>query len=221
MSPAGGPTPSALVAVLEEARARGFLGPGPVAPHIEHARGFALAIATVPTASGPRGRRILDLGAGGGIPGLVLALETPSDRVLLLDASARRCAWLREAVERLQLSDRVEVHHGRAEELARTPARRGAVDVVVARAFGAPAPTAEIGGAFLVVGGLLVVSEPPPDRARDRPVRWPAGSLAELGLAVAGTVELAGRGYVVMQRVAAVPDRVPRRTGIPTKRPLW
>src|SRR5437660_8128574 len=107
----------ALRAVLEESRRLGFLGPGPVNPHIEGARALASLV-------GPPPGRILDLGAGGGVPGLVLATEWPDADLTLLDASERRTSFLRAASERLGVASRVTVVEGRAEDLARSPALR-------------------------------------------------------------------------------------------------
>jgi 16S rRNA (guanine527-N7)-methyltransferase len=132
---------------------------------------------------------------------------------VLLDANARRGAFLEQVVAHLRLADRVTVVVERAERAARDAAWRGTFDLVVARSFGPPAVTAECASGFLRVGGQLVVSEPPTD-AGDR---WPEGSLGELGL-----VDRARRGSVrVLEQASRVSERFPRRVGIPAKRPLW
>src|SRR3546814_7282522 len=95
----------ALVSVLERSRRLGFLGPGPVEDHVRHAQGFLDALEGV-TGS------VVDLGSGGGVPGLVLVVERPELSVVLLDAMAKRCAFLREAVEALGADERVEVVEG-------------------------------------------------------------------------------------------------------------
>ena len=202
--------PSAsLEEVLETSRELGFLGPGPLALQIEHARGFASMMARAPES-------FLDLGSGGGLPGLVLVLMWPHARGVLLDASVRRTEFLRQAGELLGSGDRIEVVCGRAEETGRLPRLRGRFDVVTARSFGAPAVTAECGAPFLRIGGRLLVSEPP----EDSQARWPRGRLAELGLEVETPPSPRAR-YVGLQLVQPLGDRWPRRTGIPSKRPLW
>lgn len=195
-----------VVEVLEAARARGFLGPGPVEPHVEHAHRFAVAAPTVP-------RRALDLGSGGGIPGLVLADRWPDSRWVLVDSHARRTAFLTDAVQQLGWVDRVEVVRARAEVLAHDRAHRGQYHLVTARSFGPPAAVAECGAGFLCLGGHLLVSEPP------EPVdRWPAAPLAALGLVPVET----GRGGVAILRQAHLcPLSYPRPPGRPTKRPLF
>jgi 16S rRNA (guanine527-N7)-methyltransferase len=191
--------------VLLRAQRLGFLGPGPVQEHLEQAEAFVQAV------SEPR--RALDLGSGGGIPGLPLALRWPSSQWVLLDSSDRRTAFLEQAVHDLDMADRVAVITQRAEEAGRAPALRAQFEVVVSRSFGRPAVTAECGGAFVGVGGVLIVSEPP----TESPDRWPVDGLAALGLEDQGRT---GRVRVLL-RTSPVPDGVPRRVGVPAKRPRW
>jgi 16S rRNA (guanine527-N7)-methyltransferase len=202
-----------LVAVLEDARKAGFLGPDPVARHVEHSRNLAAAI-------GPFDGRFVDLGAGGGVPGLVLATAWPGARGVLVDSQARRCRFLEAAVERLGLSDRVVVRCGRAEDLAREPELRESADLVVARAFGPPPVAAECAVGFLRHGGRLVVTEPPEGDATPS-TRWPAEGLLELGLGPATPLRFGIAGAVVMVREGPLADRWPRRVGRPAKSPLW
>ena len=197
--------------MLEEARRRGLLGPGPVAPHLTHAMGFARAL------GGPPAGPAVDLGSGGGLPGMALALVWPATRWVLLDAGQRRTAFLLEAVEALGLGDRVEVLRGRAEEVGRRPDRRSRHALVVARSFGPPAVTAECAAPLLAVGGRLVVSEPPAPAG----LRWPAEAVRTLGLALVAAVAEDGGTYQVLEQWAPCPDRFPRRPGIPQKRPLF
>jgi hypothetical protein len=205
-----GPAAFTLRDVLEESRRLGLLGPGSVAVQIEHSWSFAAAIPEVP-------RRFVDLGSGGGLPGLVLALAWPDAAGLLLDAGARRVAFLEWACRELGVQDRIATLQARAEEAAHRPELRGAFDLVAARSFGAPAVTAECAVGFLSIGGRLAVSEPPESDAG----RWPRAGLAELGLGPAEVRTGDGASVAVIPLVSPPADRWPRRTGIPTKRPLW
>ncbi len=199
-----------LRAALTRARELGFLGPGPLEGHVEHARALAALV-------GPPPERFLDLGAGGGIPGLVLAQAWPDSTGALLEVGRRRAAHLRRAVEELGLGDRLTVVEARAEEAARSARWRGQFDLVVARAFGPPAVTAECGVAFLRAGGELVVSEPPGGAA----ARWDEAGLAELGLAPAALLAHGGTSIARMAKLGPVDERWPRRTGVPGRRPRW
>ena len=197
-----------LDAVLEEARTLGFLGPGAAGDHRRHAEGFLVLLDPPP-------RLAVDLGAGGGVPGLVLALALPESRWVLLDAMAKRTAFLAEAVRRLGLDDRVAVRTGRAEEAGRDPAVRGQADAVVARGFGPPAVTAECAAPLVRAGGVVIVSEPPGGADR-----WPAGPLGELGLRLDARAD-GPPALVRLRQGHLVGPRYPRRTGVPSKRPLW
>lgn len=79
----------------------------------------------------PRRGRFLDLGSGGGFPGIVIALHGPERTVHLLDATRKKTVFLRDAASRLGID--IEVHTGRAEDLGRGELGR-TFDVVTARA---------------------------------------------------------------------------------------
>jgi len=156
----------------------------------------------------------LDLGTGGGVPGLILALWWPDSEWTLLDANRRRTTWLQQVVLELGLAPRVSVVRARAEVAGRDRDHRSAYDLVTARSFGPPAVTAECGAPFLRVGGALLVAEPP--LGGDR---WPREPLNALGLQVA--TRQANPAAIVLHQVSGCPDRYPRGVGVPGKRPLF
>lgn len=205
--------------MLVAAQRLGFLGPGPVEDHLAHAAGFAEAVEVAVGGVVATTERLwaADLGSGGGVPGLALAWRTPGWRWTLLDASERRTAHLRWAVERLSLGDTVEVVRERAEVAGRDPGLRASLDLVVARSFGPPAVTAECSAPLLRVGGRVVVSEPPGGDGG----RWPAGGLAVLGLEGGPVVTGVAGTFQILVQATACGDRFPRRTGMPEKRPLF
>lgn len=198
-----------LRSALAASQAAGFLGPGLVQDHIDHAQAFLAAV--------PPPARALDLGSGGGVPGLVLAVTWADAELVLLDAQLRRVRFLREVVEDLHLDDRVAVVHGRAEEVARDGAHRGRYEVVTARSFGPPAITAECGASLLVKGGALVVSAPPTGDEE----RWPVAGLAQVGLVDGGLVSAPSGGVRVLRSVAGPLDAVPRRSAAMVRSPRF
>jgi 16S rRNA (guanine527-N7)-methyltransferase len=227
---------STLPEVLDRARALDLLGPMELEEQIEHALGFARAFEEARVELGPSGAepslssvpgRWLDLGTGGGLPGLVLAGHWPSSAGVLLDSAERRTTFLSEAVGALGWEGRVRVVRARAEDAGRDPELRAWADVVWARSFGSPPVTAECAAPFLRPGGLLVVSEPPvaesePQSQVTAPpaTRWPREGLAHLGQEPLVTVR--GRyGYQVIVQKDPCPDRFPRRSGVASKRPLY
>lgn len=200
-----------IAATLDRQRARGLLGPGSGAAMRAHSLGFAAAYGDQAPGCA------VDLGSGGGVPGLVLATDCWTDAVIaLVDASQRRCTALELEVTALGLGPRLQVRWGRAEVLGRSPSLRGWADVVVARSFGPPAATAECAAPFIAPGGALVVSDPPGAEAR-----WPRTGLELLGLELEETARHGGATYTRLRLVAPCSDAFPRRTGLPHRRPLF
>ena len=195
---------------------RGFLGGMPVAEQIDHSLGFVVAIERI---LGRAPDQVADLGTGGGVPGLVLHSCWPQACLCLMDGNQRRTEFLSAEVEGWSGIRSVEVVRGRAEELAHEDRYRFRFDVVVARSFGPPAVTVECGAPLLGSGGMIVVSEPPGDFDE---ARWPLDGLAVLGMELGPRERFDERfGYQVLVQSEPSPERYPRRTGIPTKRPLF
>ena len=169
-----------------------------------------------------RQERVLDLGAGAGLPGLPLKIAAPDLSLTLLEATARKAAFLREVVSELAL-EQVEVLSGRAEEVARQADQRQAYGLVVARAV-APLPTLlELALPFLRIGGVLAA---PKGGGAPREVARSQRALGLLGGTLLSVAPLSVPGarrrpwLVLVRKVAPTPEVYPRRPGIPAKRPL-
>lgn len=203
-----------LLDVLERSAQCGFLGPGPVENQLHH----ALHMGRVVSGLLEPGGQLLDLGSGGGVPGLVIACLVPTSRVTLMDSQERRCAFLRQAAERLhdELGIDCAVEQGRAELLGRRPDLDGAFQTVVARSFGSPAVVAECAARFIAANGYLVVAEPPNSDG----ARWDAGGLTTLGMELRSAVTTP-LSCAITQRTGTLDDRFPRRDGVPRRKPLW
>jgi 16S rRNA (guanine527-N7)-methyltransferase len=162
----------------------------------------------------------MDLGSGGGLPALVLAVLWPTSEWLLIDSNGRKADWLQDAILSLGISSRVDVRCERAELTGRSEYRNTA-ELVTARGFGPPASTAECGAPLLQQGGHLLVTDPPGGQSD----RWPTDGLAELGLELDSSEEVATAvGPVSISRISSIADcgpRYPRRVGVPFKRPLF
>lgn len=159
---------ASLTEVLARAQQLGFLGDRPIEEVVEHSQAFVRAL------DGVTGT-VLDLGSGGGIPGLVIAAERPDLLVTLLDRRAKRTDFLERHVRRLGWSERVDVVQDDADLWWRRLAHR--FDGVVARGFGPPEVTLRTAVRYLAPEGIIVISDPPSGD------RWPPELLAELGLA--------------------------------------
>lgn len=162
----------ALIETLRDAQRFGFFGARPVEEAAAHSTGFVAAIGAL-----EEGSRIIDLGSGGGLPGLVLAEAYPTAVVTLVDRREKRTDFLRRAVRRLGW-DHVEVVTADVRELVRAVAdeRTEPFDVVTARGFGPPASTLQVAADLITSTGRIVISEPPTDD------RWDSALLERLGL---------------------------------------
>jgi 16S rRNA (guanine527-N7)-methyltransferase len=164
-------------------------------------------------------RRIADLGAGAGFPGLVLAAALPDARVALVESVGRRCAWLDRAVETMGLTN-VEVVHARAEEWTDG---LGANDLVTARALASLSVLVEYAAPLLVVGGALVAW-----KGRRDPLEEADGAAAASQLAmeprdvtrVQPFASARDRHLYLYLKVGPTPNGYPRRPGMASKRPL-
>ena len=171
-------------------------------------------------------RRIADVGAGAGFPGLVLAMALPRAQVDLIESVGRKTAVMDRLIQAAELSNARSVT-ARAEDFARTPAALGggreAYDAVTVRAVGPLALLVEYAAPLLRVGGVLVAWK----GARDRDEEAAGASAArKLGMAVKEVVPVQpyeaseNRHLHVFRKVAPTPPEFPRRAGMARRRPL-
>ena len=161
------PISDEVLDVLTESQRLGFLGERSVIEAAEHSRGFVRGLSGV---SGV----VVDIGSGGGLPGLVLGHDRPDLQLLLVDRRAKRTDFLRRMVRRLGWTDRMTVQEADVQHLITQ--RPGAFDGVVARGFGPPEETLSMAAELVGPSGRIVISEPP---AGDR---WETTFLERLGL---------------------------------------
>jgi 16S rRNA (guanine527-N7)-methyltransferase len=165
--------------------------------------------------------RMLDVGSGGGFPGLPLAAAIPSLAVHLLEPIAKKGRFLTTAVEATGLAPRVSVVTARAEGLARDPGQRGTWPAVAARAVGSTAELVELAFPLLIDGGVLIAWK---RGAIDAELDAARRALDTLG---GGTLEvhdpsvrdLAGHRLVVAARTGSVPAAYPREPAVRRRRP--
>lgn len=164
-------------------------------------------------------RRLVDVGSGGGLPGLPLKISRPDLEVVLIEADAGKAAFLIHACAQLGLQG-VEVVNRRAEEAGHDPLMRETFDLAVARAL-APMPVlAELCLPFVRVGGRLLAQK---TEGEDVLSAGPAIEL--LGGAPAQVVPAPSSArrsgtIVIVEKVGATPAAYPRRPGLPARKPL-
>ncbi|MCI0844821.1 MAG: 16S rRNA (guanine(527)-N(7))-methyltransferase RsmG [Chloroflexi bacterium] len=166
--------------------------------------------------------RVMDVGAGAGLPGLALKLAFPDLKIALVESAKKKAAFLHHIVETLGLED-VSVYTGRAEDLAREKDLRDAFDLVAVRALAKLPLLLELSLPFCKTGGRLVALKHGGDWSEQESA---ANALAELGghIERVSTVLLEGltddRIVISVEKTGPTPSRYPRAVGIPGKRPL-
>ena len=162
-------------------------------------------------------RRVIDVGSGGGLPGVPLAIVLPEVGLALLEATRKKAEFLEEAARRLGLEN-VSVINDRAETVGRDRRlHRERYDVVVARAVGRLAvllelalPLVKVGGHVLVIKGRQATTEI--DEAQTA-LRLLHGNPVQTVRTPTGTI-------VVIEKLRATPNRYPRWPGEPKRAPL-
>jgi 16S rRNA (guanine527-N7)-methyltransferase len=169
--------------------------------------------------------RIADVGAGAGFPGLVLAAALPATRVDLIEATSRKCEFMRRAVERTRIDNaRVVCERAETWAAARPPdGGRESYDAVAARAVGRTATLAELASPLLRTGGTLVCWKGRRDPEEEAEAECAAARLAMEPLEIRWVGPYAGsenRHLHVLRKSGPTPDGLPRRPGMAKKRPF-
>jgi len=166
--------------------------------------------------------RLIDVGTGAGIPGIPLKILLPDIKLALLDATAKKAAFLHHIKQKLELDD-VEIVVGRAEDVAHKARYREKFELVLSRAV-APLPTlVELTLPFCAIGGSFVAQKKglidPELSQAVRAISLLGGNLREMK-----KVDLEEftdeRWLITIDKVLPTPQQYPRRPGIPAKRPL-
>jgi 16S rRNA (guanine527-N7)-methyltransferase len=163
------------------------------------------------------GNSLIDVGSGGGLPGLVLAIARPDLSVTLLEATGKKARFLEQTASALKL-DNVSVLCDRAEAVgAPGSAQREGFDIVTARAVAPMRVLLELMVPLARVSGLLVCVKG--EKAVDE-LAAAARALRELHVVHLQTVRQPTASVVLMRKRAATPEKYPRRSGEPTRTPL-
>jgi len=165
---------------------------------------------------------LIDVGTGAGIPGIPLKILLPGIKLVLLDATAKKAAFLHHIKHKLGL-DNVEIVVGRAEGVAHKAQYREKFELVLSRAV-APLPTlVELTLPFCAIGGSFIAQKKglidPELSQAVRAISLLGGNLR--GMKKVDLEELTDeRWLITIDKVLPTPQQYPRRPGIPAKRPL-
>ncbi len=180
----------------------------------------SLAIAPLIESAGAK--RIIDLGSGGGVPGIPLACANPNLEVTLLDSTRKKIAALERIIAKINLPN-VATRWGRAETLAHEPDLRESFDGLTARAVAALPLLIEYAAGFVRIGGRCWFSKS--CGARDEiAAAARAAKACRLRLIKSHRFSLPAehgeRLILEYEKSALTPAAIPRQSGLPTRRPL-
>ena len=160
--------------------------------------------------------RLIDIGSGGGLPGLVLACVRPGLEIVLVESTGKKARFLEATAASLGL-DRVAVLNERAETVGRDPDHREAHHLVIARAVGSlnilaeyAVPLARTDGLVLAIKGAKAEEE----------IETAKQALYKLHASVIEVPPPSAGRVVVIEKNRAVPRAYPREVGEPKRRPL-
>jgi len=165
-------------------------------------------------------RRIADVGAGAGFPGLVLAVVLPEAHVDLIESIGRKTAFITRAAEAANIPNATAIT-ARAEDVARGESRES-YDVVTARAVGRLSTLAELASPLLKANGLLIAWKGKRDEEEERQLERASTLLAMSPESILDVGHQAGsehRHLHVIRKSAATPPNLPRKSGLAKKRP--
>jgi 16S rRNA (guanine527-N7)-methyltransferase len=166
-------------------------------------------------------RRIADVGAGAGFPGLVLAVSLPEAQVDLIESVGRKTAFITRAAESAGIPNALAVN-ARAEDVARGEARES-YDVVTSRAVGRLSTLAELASPLLPQDGLLIAWKGKRDAEEEQQLQNASGALAMTPEQILDVGHRAGsehRHLHVIRKTAPTPSNLPRKSGLAKKRPF-
>ncbi len=165
---------------------------------------------------------LIDIGTGGGFPGIPLLIAFSSWKLCAVDSVAKKLEFIKILAEKLGITNRIEIVPARAEELARLPEKREGFDLAVTRAVAKLNVISEYCLPFVKENGYFVSYKA---KSAQSELEEAQNAISLLGGKCESVLKysLTGeeqRNLVLIKKVASTPGKYPRRTGVPAKKPL-
>lgn len=170
----------------------------------------------------PENAKIADIGTGAGFPGIPLKILKPNSEVILIDSLNKRIKFLNEVIEKLGL-EKIETIHARAEEIGHNSKYREKCDIVISRAVARLNILIEYMRPLAKIGGKCIILKGP---NADEEIKEAKNAIEILGGNIEKTQNIIlpdsdnKRTIIVIKAVKQLPNRYPRKAGVPTVSPL-
>jgi len=168
------------------------------------------------------GVKMIDIGSGGGFPGIPIKIMKPDIKLTLVDSSRKRVTFLQELVQALELKD-VEIFHERAEKLGNTKGFRESFDVVLSRAVAQLRVLCEYCLPFAQIGGVFIAHKGPGVHdelvAAEKAIKILGGKTENIFKPL---MESSDRQHflLIIEKIRNTPTKYPRLAGTPEKLPI-
>ena len=169
-----------------------------------------------------KAKSIIDIGTGGGFPGIPIKIMRDDVEVVLLDSLNKRINFLNEVIKELELNN-IKTIHGRAEDFSRQSEYRDKFDIATSRAVANLTVLAEFCLPYVKVNGFFVALKGP---NVDNEIVEAKNAIGHLGGKIHNVIEVEiedsdlNHNLVIIKKIKDTPKQFPRKAGIITKRPL-
>ena len=167
------------------------------------------------------GIKVLDLGTGGGFPGIPLKILYPEIQITLVDSVNKKLKFIDDAAKNLGI--KVELVHERAENLGKNKKYREKYDIVISRAVANMQTLLELCLPLVKVDGLMIASKGPKYKeeldAAKNAIKILGGQVKSIEDCTIPIAELE-RHVIIIEKINTTPIAYPRKPGMPNKNPL-
>ena len=166
--------------------------------------------------------KILDIGTGGGFPGIPLKIYDKSIELTMIDSRLKKIEYIKHLINKYNLKN-TEALHKRAENLANDKNYRENFDIVVSRAVANMSTLSEYCLPFVKLNGYFVAMKGPKDEKEINDSKY---AIKKLGGKIQKVIELKlpetdmERSLIIIKKISNTPSKYPRRPGRPKKKPL-
>ncbi|MFC1998449.1 16S rRNA (guanine(527)-N(7))-methyltransferase RsmG [Chloroflexota bacterium] len=185
-------------------------------------RHFLDSLTLIPYLNDSERTRIIDIGSGGGFPGIPLNIIITGTEITLIESTGKKTAFLKHLISVLELNT-VEVIQGRAEDIASQSKYREQYDISITRAVGALSTVLELTLPFCKIGGLSISFkklEIDDELKHAKDISATLGGQFDKIEEINSDVFPDSRQLVFFRKISPTPEKYPRKPGLPSKRPL-